>query len=119
MGAAAAPARPGPGLLNLGWRHRISALVSLLGAGALARRRAARAGTMAIVLIALNHRFYALLLRRRGPLEAAAGVLVHMLHHLTSLASALAGLVIHELERPRPRAATGATAAETVCRRTP
>ena len=103
-----------PVLLNLGWRHRISALVSLLGAGALARRRAGRAGAMAIVLVALNHRFYALLLRRRGPLEAATGVLVHMIHHLTSLASALAGLVIHVVERPRPRAATGTPTIETV-----
>ncbi len=104
-----------PGHLNLGWRHRISALVSLLGAEALVRRRGARAGTMAIVLIALNHRFYALLLRRRGPVEAAAGVLVHMLHHLTSLASVVAGLAIHELERPQTAsAATAATAAEPV-----
>jgi hypothetical protein len=88
-----------PGHLNLGWRHRISALVSLLAATALARRRPRRAGTMALILIALNHRFYALLLRRRGPAEAAGGVLVHMVHHLTSLASALAGLAIHVVER--------------------
>lgn len=100
--------------LNLGWRHRISALASLLGAGAVARRRPGRAGAMAIVLVALNHRFYALLLRRRGPGEAAAGVVVHMIHHLTSLASALAGLLIHLFERPKASAAGGAPTIETI-----
>jgi hypothetical protein len=104
-----------PGHLNLGWRHRISALVSLLGATALARRRAGRAGTMAMVLVALNHRFYALLLRRRGPREAAAGVLVHMIHHLTSLASVLTGLAIHVVERPQvPAVATDAPTVDAV-----
>jgi Glycosyl transferase family 2 len=80
-------------VLNLGWRHRLSAAASLVGAAALLRRRPLAAGGAAVALVALNHSFYALLLARRGPLEAAAGVGLHSLHHLTAAAAIPAGLV--------------------------
>ncbi len=91
--------RYAPVYLNLGWRHRISALVSLLSIGALFRRRAARFTAMLTALVVLNRPFYMLLLRRRGPAQAAAGIFVHMIHHLASLASLFAGIAIHLSER--------------------
>jgi hypothetical protein len=53
------------------------------------------------MLVALNRPFYKLLLRRRGPMETAGGVVVHMVHHLVSLASVLAGVLIHLTEARR------------------
>jgi glycosyltransferase involved in cell wall biosynthesis len=72
--------------LNLGPRHRLSALAAL---GLLARRR--RLAAVAALLV-LNRRFYALLLRREGPARAAAGVGLHALHHLTGVAAAATAL---------------------------
>jgi len=84
-------------VLNLGWRHRLSAATCVLGAAALVRRRPLLAAAAAASLVALNHDFYALLLRRRGPVEAAAGVGLHALHHLTGAAAVPAALVARSL----------------------
>ena len=74
--------------LNLGPRHRLSALAAL---GLLARRpHLAAASTLA--LLVLNRRFYALLLRREGPARAAVGVGLHAVHHLTGVAAAATAL---------------------------
>ena len=51
----------GSSALNLGWRHRLSALASVAAAGALVARRPALALAAAGALVALNRRFYALL----------------------------------------------------------
>lgn len=72
--------------LNLGPRHRLSALAAL---GLLSRRP--RLASAAALLV-LNYRFYALLLRREGPARAAAGVGLHTLHHLTGVAAAATAL---------------------------
>jgi glycosyltransferase involved in cell wall biosynthesis len=72
--------------LNLGPRHRLSALAAL---GLLARRP--RLASAAALLV-LNRRFYALLLRREGPVRAAAGVGLHAVHHLTGIAAAATAL---------------------------
>jgi GT2 family glycosyltransferase len=80
--------RGGSTALNLGWRHRASAVASLgLVAGAVRRRPRLAAGSLA-ALLALNARFYGLLLRREGPGRAAAGVGLHAVHHLTAVAAA-------------------------------
>jgi glycosyltransferase involved in cell wall biosynthesis len=79
--------------LNLGWRHRASAAASLAIALALVRRRPAAAGLSAAALVALNASFYRLLLRRRGSRDAAAGVALHTVHHLTAVASVPAGII--------------------------
>jgi GT2 family glycosyltransferase len=86
--------------LNLGWRHRASAAAVALGALALGRghRRTAVAALSAFLV--LNRDFYALLLRRRGPGEAAVGVGLHALHHATGIAAVPAGLLLH-LREPR------------------
>ena len=81
------------GVLNLGWRHRASAALSVLGAAAVLRRRPlALLGALAGLLV-LNRDLYRLLLERRGPGTAAAGVGLHVIHHLTSAAALVAGLL--------------------------
>ena len=90
-------------MLNLGWRHRVSALVCVAGAGALAVRRPGLAAGALAALVALNAPFYALLLRRRGPLEATVGVGLHAVHHLTAVASVPAGALVTMVRRRRRR----------------
>lgn len=87
--------------LNLGWGHRVSALSALVAAGALVARRPVAAAGAAGVLVALNRPFYALLARRRGPVEAAAGVALHVVHHLVSIAAVPFGVLAHVRERRR------------------
>jgi Glycosyl transferase family 2 len=78
--------------LNLGWRHRASAVVSVAAAVSLLRgRRGAALGALA-ALAALNLPFYELLLRRRGPAEAALGVGLHAVHHVTGALSVAVGV---------------------------
>jgi GT2 family glycosyltransferase len=89
-------------VLNLGWRHRLSAAASLAGAVAVARRKPVAAAAAAVALVALNRSFYALLLRRRGPVEAAAGVGLHAVHHLTAAAAVPYALVSRRLNGRRP-----------------
>ena len=83
--------------LNLGWRHRLSAVASVaLAAAALTRRPRAALAALA-GLVALNHRFYALLARRGGPGLAAGGVALHVVHHLTAVTSVAVGAAGHAL----------------------
>jgi GT2 family glycosyltransferase len=84
--------------LNLSWRHRLSAALCLAGAVSAARRKPRGALLALGGLVALNHSFYGLLLRRRGPLHAAAGVGLHALHHLTAAAAVPVGAAKHFLE---------------------
>ena len=86
-------------MLNLGWRHRASALACLAGAGALVARRPGVAVAALTALLVLNAPFYWLLLRRRGPLEATAGVGLHAVHHLTAVASVPAGALLWALRQ--------------------
>ena len=79
--------------LNLGWRHRASAVASLFGVFAVLRGRWRGAVVALGVLVALNRSFYALLARRRGRLEAAAGVGLHALHHVVGALSVPIALV--------------------------
>lgn len=89
--------------LNLGWRHRLSALVALAGASAFVLRRPGALVASGAGLVALNRPFYRLLLRRRGPAEATAGVFLHALHHLASVAAVPVGVLIHLLHHLRRR----------------
>jgi GT2 family glycosyltransferase len=87
--------------LNLGWRHRASAGAVAFGALALARGHVGAATAALAGLVALNRDFYALLLRRRGPAEAAAGIGLHALHHATGIAAVPAGVLLFLRERAR------------------
>jgi len=68
--------------LNLGWRHRASAVASLFAAFSLLRGRWSRAVLALGTLVALNRSFYALLLRKRGRFGAMTGVGLHVVHHV-------------------------------------
>jgi cellulose synthase/poly-beta-1,6-N-acetylglucosamine synthase-like glycosyltransferase len=93
--------RSSPAVLNIGWRHRISALVSLwLVAATLIRRPRAALGALAAFL-GLNHSFYRLLLRRRGPATAVAGLGLHILHHLTGIVAVPTGFILYARRRRR------------------
>lgn len=73
--------------LNLAWRHRASAMLALLAAYGVVRPRPSYTLAAVAGLATLNRRFYGLLLARRGPAEAAAGVGLHVIHHVTSAAA--------------------------------
>lgn len=83
----------GAAVLNLGARHRASALASLALAAGLVGRRPLLAGAALGALLALNRSFYRLLLERAGTGTAVAGVGLHAVHHLTAAAAVPAGLV--------------------------
>jgi hypothetical protein len=85
--------------LNLGWRHRLSAAASIALVSSIAARRPRQAVVALGGLVVLNARFYGLLLRRRGPGQAIAGVGLHALHHLTGAAAVPLGLLEHARER--------------------
>ncbi len=91
--------RTGSSALNLGWRHRLSAVASLVAAGALLRGRFRTALAALGVLVALNRSFYELLARRRGRLEAVVGVGLHALHHIVGALSVPVAIVEHLRER--------------------
>lgn len=86
--------------LNLSWRHRLSAVASVAGLGALVLGRPRAALACAGGLVALNRDFYGLLLRRRGPAGAATGVLLHAAHHLAGAAAVPVGILLY-LRRDR------------------
>lgn len=88
-------------VLNLGWRHRVSALASLALVGALVTRRPRQACPPLLLLLVLNKSFYALVLRKRGAPAAAAAVPLHVIHHLTSAAAVPLALASHLLEQRR------------------
>ncbi len=81
--------------LNLGWRHRLSSLLSVAAIGAclLGRRRSAVAATAG--LVALNGSFYALVWRRRGPGTALLAVPLHALHHTAGALAVPLGIGAH------------------------
>jgi GT2 family glycosyltransferase len=86
-----------PRHLNLGWRHRLSAVASLLVLFALARRRPAPLAAAVLALVGLNRSLCVLVLRRLGPGGAVAGIGVHVVHHLAATASVAAGLAADAL----------------------
>lgn len=81
--------------LNMGWRHRLSALACAVAAGAAVVRRPVPLLTSTLALVMLNRPFYAVLLDRRGGTEATAGVALHALHHLTWMAALPVAVAIH------------------------
>jgi hypothetical protein len=95
--------RHSTGTLNLGWRHRLSALAAVVGAVALVTGRARLVIGAAIALVTLNRRFYGLLLCRLGPSRSLAGVVLHALHHVVGVAAVPIGVVRHLRTRPRDR----------------
>ena len=60
-----------PSTLNLGWRHRASALASIASLMALLLRRPRTLAVALLALVALNAHFYSLLWRRLGAIPRA------------------------------------------------
>jgi GT2 family glycosyltransferase len=87
--------------LNLGWRHRLSMVTVFLALGAIALRNPLAVLLSIVALVLLNREFYALLLRRRGPFETAAGIVLHALHHLACAVSVPIGVYQHVRARYR------------------
>jgi glycosyltransferase involved in cell wall biosynthesis len=78
--------------LNLGWRHRMTAAASLALLVAASRRKHALSIGLLASIFMLNHSFYRLLLRRRGPAFAVAALPLHVVHHLAGVAAVPEGL---------------------------
>jgi hypothetical protein len=81
--------------LNLGWRHRASAAASVGCVAALLARKPKLAGAALAVMFCLNTDFYALLYGKRGLRQAAAGVPLHLLHHIVSVVAVPVGVSQH------------------------
>ncbi len=94
-------ARQMSGSLNLGWRQRLGALAAVATAVATLQRRPRLVIAGCAVEIALEARFYALLRRRGGLGLAAAGLPLHLLHHLVSALALPVAAVAHLLRRSR------------------
>ena len=90
--------------LNLGWRERLGTLTALLLVIALVRRSIFLVVASLAAVMVLERRFHALLRRRGGAKLLAAGVPLHVLHRLISVAAvplALAGHLYDERGRRR------------------
>jgi len=92
-----------PSSLNLGWRHRCSAAACLAILAAAALHSLWLAFLALAFLVALNFSFYALLTRREGLPRAAAGVVLHFLHHLVAVAAVPLGTVAYLARRRHTR----------------
>jgi hypothetical protein len=92
--------RSAPTALNLSWGNRLSALASLAGGRSMLLRRPRGVLGAAAVLVALNHRLYALLWRRSGLAGVTSGVLLHALHHLAGVVALPLGVYRYFTGRP-------------------
>jgi hypothetical protein len=81
--------------LNLGWRHRVSAAAAVVSAVALVRGRPGAALAGLVALAALNLELYELFLRRHGPVGAAAGAGLHVVHLVTGALAVPVGVARH------------------------
>jgi GT2 family glycosyltransferase len=82
--------------LNLGWRHRLSAVACVAGLFGAVLFRPVFHVILAAALFALcglNRAFYALLFRKQGAGRALLGVALHAAHHLVAVAAVPVGIV--------------------------
>jgi glycosyl transferase family 2 len=92
--------------LNLGWRHRFSALASVaILAGVVLRNPWIVVGAV-VALVLLNVPFYVLLVRRAGVLRALAGVVLHFVHHLVGVIALPLGVLKYVTSRGDTRVET-------------
>jgi hypothetical protein len=94
--------------LNLGWRHRLSALASLALVAALLFRSPYLAASAVMLLVVMNHAFYRLLVRRQGLLEGVIGIPLHVVHLLTAVVAVPVGLIVHTRDQRRRASAAAA-----------
>jgi protoporphyrinogen oxidase len=85
-----------PATLNLGWRHRFTAMtVAAAPAAAIATRRPVLLAVGAAAVGVLNRGFYTFLYRRGGLRLAAGGMALHVVHHATAMSAMPLGVVAH------------------------
>jgi hypothetical protein len=96
--------------LNLGWRHRLSALASVGAIAAAGLQSMIAAGIAFAALFALNFNFYALLARRGGVRHALSGIVLHLLHHLVAIVALVVGVFLYVAARRRTSRAAEAPA---------
>ena len=94
--------------LNLGWRHRFSALASLALLVSLVLWKLWVALAALTLLVALNFDFYRFLMRRQGIARAVCGVALHWLHQLVAIAAVPIGVLQHLTRSRAPSAHAGA-----------
>ncbi|MBA3842402.1 MAG: glycosyltransferase [Actinobacteria bacterium] len=96
--------------LNLGWKHRASALsvLVLIVAAVLERPFAVVAAFAA--LVALNSAFYRTLRRRQGVVSGLCGIGLHAIHHAVSIAAVPYALAAYAVQRLRKRDSESVTA---------
>ena len=102
------------GTLNLGWRHRLSALAAVVAVLGLLGRRPSWSAAGAGTFLLLNRSFYALLGRRGGPAVAVMGPALHALHHLVGAVAVPSGIAVAVVtgrpRRPAPEVGSSAVA---------
>jgi hypothetical protein len=85
-----------PAGLNLGARHRATAVAAVVLAGAaFARRKPLAAAAAAAAILGLNRRFYRMVADEAGPRTAAATPFLHVLHHLAGVVSMVLAAATH------------------------
>ena len=90
--------------LNLGWRHRLSALSCVALVAAAVLRSLWLGAAMLALLVALNFSFYRLLVRREGFPRAVGGVALHVLHYLVGVVAVPIGILVYHWRRWTARA---------------
>jgi GT2 family glycosyltransferase len=88
--------------LNLRGKHGVAAVAFTLGLAALLVGRPRVAAPLAAAYLAINMRFYGLMLRQAGPGAAAAAVGLLAAHNAAALGSAPLGVLSFAAERTRP-----------------
>ncbi len=89
--------------LNLGWRHRMSALASVAVVAAVVLGSLWLGIAALTLLVALNFSFYTLLVRRAGLPRAILGVALHLLHQLETVLAVPLGIIAYQARRWRAR----------------
>jgi GT2 family glycosyltransferase len=89
--------------LNLSWRNRLSAAAAVWVAALVALRRRVGSALALGAFMLINRPFHALLWRRLGPAGAAAGVLLHLVHHLAGAAALPLGAAAYLRDRAGTR----------------
>jgi GT2 family glycosyltransferase len=105
-----------PTILNLGLRHRVSAVASVASVMALVLGSLAVFAACLALLVGLNRSFYALLVRRQGVHRAVVGVGLHAMHHLVAALAVPFGILSALVSGTGPRVprARGARRASAV-----
>jgi hypothetical protein len=99
--------RQAPLHLNLGWRHRLSAACAVTLLAGVGSRRPRPAVVGVLGLLAFNHRFYRLVLRKRGAVGASLALPLHAVHHVAGASAVPVGAGTYLLERLRARKGAG------------